>query len=42
MALDVLNQGLRAGELEQNADGSISASKRKGGAANVIGNIDEL
>ena len=42
MALDVLNEGLRQGELEQNPDGTISASKRKGDAANVIQNLDDL
>ena len=42
MALDALNEGLRMGELEQNMDGSISASKHRPGIANVIGNLDEL
>lgn len=42
MALDALNEGLRMGELEQNMDGSISASKHRPGNANVIGNLDEL
>ena len=42
MALDVLNQGLLVGELEQNPDGSISASKRKDGTANVIRNLDDF
>ena len=42
MALEVLNQGLLAGELEQNPDDGISASKRKGDMANVISNLEEL
>ena len=42
MALDVLNEGLRTGELEQNPDGTISASKRKSDMANVITNLNEL
>ena len=42
MALDAINHGLAAGELEQNEDGSISASKRRPGAANLIGNFEEL
>ena len=41
-ALDVLNEGLRTGELEQNPDGTISASKRKSDLANVITNLEEL
>ena len=42
LALDALNHGLAAGELEQNDDGSISASKRRPSDANVIVNFDEL
>ena len=42
LALEALNHGLAAGELEQNVDGSISASKRRPSGANLIGNFDEL
>lgn len=42
MALDVLNEGLRVGELQQNPDGTISTSKRKSDLANVITNLEEL
>ena len=38
VAIDVINEGLRLGELQQNADGSISTSKRKSDMANIIGN----
>ena len=42
MALDAINNGLAAGELEQNEDGSISASKRRPDATNLIGNFEDF
>ena len=42
MALDSLNFGLAAGELEQNEDGSISASKKRPDMANVMGNFGDM
>ena len=42
MALEALNEGLRIGELEMNDDGSVSSSKRRPSATNVIGNFEEL
>ena len=42
VALDRVNEGLLAGELEQNQDGSLVGSKRRSSVANVISNFEDL
>ena len=41
-AIEIVNQGIEKGELEQREDGSIVGSKRRSDTANVIGNMEEL
>ena len=41
-AIEIVNQGIEKGELEQREDGSIVGSKRRSDTANVISNLKEL